>query len=46
FLDIVPIARYTIIERMGDALLVLDAQDHLVDFNQASQHCFRLLPIS
>lgn len=44
FLDIVPIARYTIIERMGDALLVLDAQDHLVDFNQASQALFQIAP--
>lgn len=44
FLDIVPIARYTIIERMSDALLVLDAQDHLVDFNQASQALFQIEP--
>ena len=44
FLDIVPIARYAIIERMGDALLVLDAQDHLVDFNQASRALFQIDP--
>ncbi len=42
FLDIVPIARYAIIERMGAAMLVLDAQDRLVDFNQASQELFQI----
>lgn len=29
---------------MGDALLVLDAQDHLIDFNLASQKLFQIGP--
>lgn len=36
-LEIVPIARNTIIERMTDIVLVLDNKGHLVDFNQAAQ---------
>lgn len=44
FLDIVPVARSTVIERMGDALLVLDAQDRLIDFNLASQRLFQVGP--
>lgn len=42
FLDIVPIARHTIIDRMSDSFLVLDDQDRLVDFNQESQTIFHL----
>ena len=36
-LDIVPVARDTIIESMSDAMFVLDAQGRLVDLNPAAQ---------
>lgn len=36
-MDVVPVARNTMIERMADGILVLDAQEHLVDFNPAAQ---------
>jgi diguanylate cyclase (GGDEF)-like protein/PAS domain S-box-containing protein len=39
-MDVVPVARNTMIERMADGVLVLDAQDHLVDFNSAAQVIF------
>jgi PAS domain S-box-containing protein len=42
FLDIVPIARNKIIEKIDDGILVLDTEDHLVDFNIAAQKIFRL----
>jgi PAS domain S-box-containing protein len=35
--DIVPVARDTIIEGMGDGVLVLDAQKRVVDLNPAAQ---------
>lgn len=41
FLDIVPIARGTLIDNMSDGVLVLDTQDRLVDFNASAQ---QLLP--
>jgi signal transduction histidine kinase len=41
-LDLVPIARYTIIEQMRDCVLVLDENDHLVDFNPAAREIFRI----
>lgn len=34
-LDLVPVARYTIIENMNDGVLVLDAYDRVVDLNPA-----------
>lgn len=37
FMDIVPIARTTLIERMVDGVLVLDMRGNLVDFNPAAQ---------
>ena len=37
-LDIVPVARGALIESMNDALLVLDAQDRLVDLNPAAEN--------
>jgi diguanylate cyclase (GGDEF)-like protein len=40
FMDVVPVARNTMIERMVDGVLVLDAQGHLVDFNPAAQAIF------
>jgi PAS domain S-box-containing protein len=36
-LDIVPVARDAVIESMGDAVMVLNAQNHLVDLNPAAQ---------
>lgn len=35
-LDIVPIARHTLVEQMSDGLVVLDAQDRVVDLNPAA----------
>jgi PAS domain S-box-containing protein len=40
FLDIVPIARDTLVERMTDGVLVLDANNQVVDFNLAAQSIF------
>ncbi len=37
FLNIVPIARDTIIEGMRDGLIVLDAQDQIIDMNPAAE---------
>jgi PAS domain S-box-containing protein len=39
-LDLVPIARYTIIEQMSDCILVLDENNRMVDFNPAAQEIF------
>jgi PAS domain S-box-containing protein len=36
--DIVPVAREAVVERMGDGVMVLDAQGRVVDMNQAAQH--------
>ncbi len=36
-LDLTPVARHTVVENMSDALLVLDAQDRLIDINPAAQ---------
>jgi PAS domain S-box-containing protein len=40
FLDIVPVARNTIIDSMADGVLVLDNLGNLVDFNPAAQIIF------
>lgn len=42
FMDIVPVARNIMIERMADGVLVLDVQGRLVDFNPAAQTIFDL----
>lgn len=39
-LDLVPIARYTMIEQMSDCVLVLDENNRVVDFNPAVQEIF------
>ncbi len=44
FMDIVPIARNTLIEQLPDGVLVVDARGNLVDFNPVAQHIFRLQP--
>lgn len=36
-LDLVPVARHIVVENMSDGLLVLDAQDRLMDINPAAQ---------
>ncbi len=36
-LDIVPVAREAVLESMGDAVIVLDAQNRIVDLNPAAQ---------
>jgi signal transduction histidine kinase len=41
-LDLVPIARYTMIEQMSDAVLVLDENNLMVDFNPAAQRIFEI----
>jgi PAS domain S-box-containing protein len=45
-LDIIPVARDTIIENMRDAVLVLDAQTRVVDINPAALRAFGLSPSS
>jgi signal transduction histidine kinase len=37
FLDLVPVARDTLIERMSDGVVVLDDQDRVVDLNSAAR---------
>ncbi|HEX2696348.1 MAG TPA: histidine kinase N-terminal 7TM domain-containing protein, partial [Anaerolineales bacterium] len=39
-LDIIPVARHTMIEQMRDCILVLDAQDRILDFNPAAAENF------
>ncbi|NJN79948.1 MAG: diguanylate cyclase [Anaerolineales bacterium] len=40
FLNIIPIAHHIIIERMPDCILVLDHNNHIVDFNPAMHEKF------
>ena len=37
FMDVIPVARNSMIERMADGVLVLGSLGHLVDFNPAAQ---------
>jgi PAS domain S-box-containing protein len=41
-LDIVPVARDAIVENMADAVIVLNAQNHVVDLNRAAQELLDL----
>jgi signal transduction histidine kinase len=41
-LDLVPIARYTMIEQMSDCVLVVDENSRMVDFNLAAQEIFEI----
>lgn len=41
-LDLVPIARFTMIEQMSDCVLVLDENNRMVDFNPAAQEIFKI----
>lgn len=43
-LDIVPVARDTLIEKMSDGLVVLDIQNRVVDMNQAMQRITLVKP--
>jgi len=40
FLEIVPIARDTVIEGMSDGVIVLDARDQVIDVNRAAERLF------
>lgn len=40
FLDIIPVARETLIEEMADGVLVLDRQNRIVDINMAARRLF------
>lgn len=40
-LDLVPVARETIIDRMSSGMIVLDTQNRIVDINPAAQHMAR-----
>ncbi|HVO26537.1 MAG TPA: histidine kinase N-terminal 7TM domain-containing protein [Candidatus Margulisiibacteriota bacterium] len=40
--DLVPVARDTVIESMGDGVVVLDAQDRIADINPAAQQMIGL----
>jgi signal transduction histidine kinase len=41
-LDLVPIARYTMIEQMSDCVMVVDKNNRMVDFNLAAQEVFEI----
>jgi len=43
-LDLVPIARFTIIEQMSDCVLVVDEKNHIEDFNPAAEETFAINP--
>ncbi|MEI6044582.1 MAG: histidine kinase N-terminal 7TM domain-containing protein [Chloroflexota bacterium] len=43
-LDLIPIGRGILVDHMHDLLLVLDAQEQLVDFNPAAQEVFEFKP--
>jgi len=44
--DLVPVARETLIEKMGDAVLVLDEQNRIVDMNPAAGTLLGVVPVS
>ena len=44
FLDIVPIARTTLFERMADPMFVLDHEQRIVDFNPAAARVLEMTP--
>lgn len=41
-LDLVPVARDTLVEEMSDGVLVLDAQDRIVDLNPAAEQLLQM----
>ena len=44
-LDLVPVARHQVVERMADGLIVLDADERLLDINPAARALFQGSPI-
>ncbi len=42
FMDVIPVARNTMIERMTDGVFVLDIRGNLVDYNPAAQAIFNI----
>lgn len=42
-LDVMPVARYTLVEEMGDGVLVVDAQNRIVDINPAAERLLSVL---
>ena len=44
FLDIVPVARRLIVERMMDPIIVLDSNQHIIDINPAACKIFGVKP--
>lgn len=42
FLDLMPVARNMLVEKMSDAMLVLDTQDRIVDLNPSMQSLLRV----
>ncbi|MBE0586160.1 MAG: PAS domain S-box protein, partial [Desulfofustis sp.] len=43
-IDVVPIARSAVLERMSDIMIILDWRDRIVDFNKAAQRVLGLQP--
>ena len=43
-LNVIPIARSTVLEKMSDIMIVLDSLDRIVDFNEAAARAFGLQP--
>ncbi|MEJ2150893.1 MAG: histidine kinase N-terminal 7TM domain-containing protein, partial [Chloroflexota bacterium] len=43
-LDVIPIARHTVIQSMGDAMFVLDTRDRILDANPAALHLLEYTP--
>lgn len=43
FFDVVPVGRYTAIERMTNGVLILDAEDRIVDLNPAAEKVLALV---
>jgi PAS domain-containing protein len=42
--DVVPIARHTVMDTLDDLIIVLDARNHIVDFNDAARAACGLSP--
>jgi signal transduction histidine kinase/ActR/RegA family two-component response regulator len=45
-LDLAPVARGALLERLEDRIIALDTEDHIIDQNQAATDTFRLPPPS
>jgi diguanylate cyclase (GGDEF)-like protein/PAS domain S-box-containing protein len=40
FMDVIPVARETLVEQMADGVLVLDAENRIIDLNSAARQLF------